>query len=364
MKFKTTRAALLEGLQIVQNVVGARSTLPVLANVLVVAEKERLLLTTTDLDVTVRATVAAEVSEDGGTTLPVRRIAQIIRELPERDIEIEVDEKDMASVRCDQSFFKINGLPQDDFPPVAKLEGKYTYHLEQGTFKQMLARTAYAASTDETRQVLNGVFLSFRASKLTVVATDGRRLALIEQEIEVPKEAEADAVLPSKTVNELLHTLHDEGELKVTIVENQIGLEFGAVMLRSKLVEGTYPNYRQVIPGQCEERVTVERESLLTALKRVSLLATDKAQACKLTFTKNKLLVTSSSPDIGEARETLPIKYSAKDISIAFNPEYVMDPLRNLDQDEIFVELTDDLSPGVIKCDVPFLYVLMPMRIT
>jgi DNA polymerase-3 subunit beta len=228
----------------------------------------------------------------------------------------------------------------------------------------MLKKTAYAASSDETRFVLNGVLLSFRDGKLTMVATDGRRLALVESEVEFPDEAEGDMILPTKAVSELLHVLGEEGDLKIYAKENQIVFEFDDVLLASKLIDGTYPNYRQVIPTQCEERVTVEREVLLTALKRASLLTTDKSSATKLTFNDNQLVVVTTSPDVGEARETLAIKYTGKEITVAFNAEYMMDPLRNLSNDEIFVELTDDLSPGVIKCDIPFLYVLMPMRIS
>ena len=304
------------------------------------------------------------MSKPGATTLPARRISSIIRELPDSPVEIEVDEKDVANVTCGASFFKIIGISEDEFPPISKPEGKFSYHIDQGVFKEMLRKTSYSASSDETRYVLNGVLLSFKGNKLTIVATDGRRLALVEQEIEFPKEAEAEIILPTKAVSELLHTLSDDGELKIHTKENQIVFEFNKIVITSKLIEGTYPNYRQVIPAECEERITVERESLLTALKRVSLLTTDKSNATKLNFSKNKLIVITTTPDVGEARESIPIKYTGKQVSVAFNPEFMMDPLKNLASDEIFVELTDELSPGVIKCDIPFLYVLMPMRIT
>lgn len=360
-----TKTALLEGLQRVQNVVSIRSTLPVLSNVLIAAEKNAVLLTTTDLDVTIRCTVEANVEKSGTTTLPVRRLSGIVRELGDVNIEIEVDDKkNAAKVECGSSFFKILGLPEDEFPPVPQSGGKYAYKLDQGVFREMLRKTAYAASTDETRYVLNGVLLSFKGGKLTVVATDGRRLALVEHETDVPKEAEKDMILPSKAVTELLHTLADEGELKIHQKDGQIIFEYENMMLASKLIDGTYPNYKQVIPGQCEERVAIERESLFTALKRVSILTTDTAGSTKLTFAKNKLLIVVNAPDVGEARESLPIKYSGKEITIAFNPEYMMDPLKNLTNDEVFIELIDELSPGVLKCDIPFLYVLMPMRVS
>ena len=364
MKLKVTKSALLEGLQTVQNVVGIRSTLPILSNVLLNAEKNKLCLTTTNLDISVRCGIDADVSKQGSSTLPARRLSSIIRELPDSSIDLDVDEKDVATLKCNSSFYKIIGLSDEEFPPAPEVKGKYCYHLDQGVFKEMLKKSAYAASDDETRYVLTGAFLSFKENKLTMVATDGRRLALAEHEVEIPKEGEAQIIVPTKAVTELLHTLEDGGDMKIYVKENQVLFQFGEVLITSKLIDGTYPNYKQVIPTQCEERVTVERESLLISLKRVSLLTTEKSSATKLTFSKNRLVISTSTPDVGEARETLPIKYEGKEISVAFNAEYMMDPLRNLSNDEIFIELTDDLSPGVIKCDIPFLYVLMPMRVT
>lgn len=364
MKLKVAKSALLEGLQTVQNVVSSRSTLPILSNVLIAAEKGTVTLTTTDLDVTVTCIVEADVSKTGATTLPAKRFSSIVRELPEGGLDLEVDEKNIAVLKSEGSHFKIIGLSEDEFPPVPKADGKYAYHMEQAVLRDMLRKTSYSVSNDETRYVLNGVFVSFKSGKMTMVATDGRRLALVETELEFPKEAELDMILPAKAVNELLHTLEDTGDIKIHAKDNMVIFQYGKVLMASKLIEGSYPNYKQVIPSQCEERVTVERESLLAALKRVSLFTTDKASAAKLIFGKNRLTVTTNTPDVGEAKETIPIKYTGKEISVAFNPDYMMDPLRNLTNDEIYVELTDDLSPGVIKCDVPFLYVLMPMRIS
>ena len=364
MKFTVTKGALLNALQAVQNVVTGRSTLPILSNVLISADKSETWLTTTDLDVTIRCKIEADVVKAGATTLPVRRLASIVRELPDQPIEMDVDDKDVAKLECNASYFKIIGLSEDEFPPVPKAEGKQCFTIDQGVFREMMKKTAYAASNDETRLVLNGVFLSFRAGKLTMVATDGRRLALVEHEVEIPKEAEIDMILPNKTVAELAHVLKDQGEMRIYGKENQIMFEMKDALVVSKLVEGTYPNYRQVIPSQCEERVTVERETLLNAIRRVSLVTSDKANAMKLVFAKNKLVVSMNAPDVGEARETLAIKYTGKDLTVAFNPEFMMDPLRSLANDEVCMELTDDLSPGVLKCDIPFLYVLMPMRIS
>lgn len=364
MKLKIAKASLLEALQRVQNVVGTRSTLPILANVLITADKGNITLTTTDLEVSVRAMAKADVQKTGATTLPARRLSSIVRELPDKTIQLEVDEKDAATLKCDSSYFKILGITEEDFPPMSMPDSRYSYHMEEATLKEMLSKTAYAASSDETRHVLNGELLSFKGGKLTIVATDGRRLALVEHEVEFPADAETDVILPTKAINELVHTLGVEGEVKILVDETKATFEFGDVFIASKLIEGTYPNFRQVIPNQCEERVAVERESLLTALKRVSLVTTDKGNAAQLVFGKNKIVISTTTVDVGEARETIPVKYAGKEITVAFNPDYMMDPLRNLANDEVFFELTDAMSPGVIKTDSPFLYVLMPMRVT
>jgi len=364
MKIVIGKDSLLSGLQLVHGVVNIRPTLPVLSNVLLQAEDEKLWMTTTDMEVSMRCVVEAKVVKDGGTTLPARRLLSIIRELPTDNIEIDVDDKNSASITCGSAFFKILGLAQDDFPAIAKYEGGAMFTMEQRALKDMLQKTYYAASTDETRFILNGTLLSFKGNKLTVVATDGRRLALAEQELEFPKESEVEAIVPTKAISEILRMLKDEGTVKIYITKNQAGFEVDQMVLTTKLIEGTYPNFRQVIPAQCEQRIAVEREGMLTALRRVALLTSEKSSSVKMTFGKNKLKISASSPDLGEAHETMAIKYSGKELVVAFNPEYIMEPLKNLANDEIYVELTDELSPGVIKSDVPFIYVLMPMRIS
>ncbi len=364
MNFKVSKDTFLAGLQRTQAIVTARPALPILSNVLLEAEGGRLRLTTTDMEVSVRTDVEAEVESGGGTTLPARKLLSIFRELPNREIEIDVDERDVASIRCGSALFKLVGISEEDFPPLPQFEAARTYTLDCGAFQKMLQKTAYAASTDETRYVLNGVLLSFQGEKLIVVATDGRRLALVEQEVEFPQEAEADLILPSKTVQELIKTLPDEGELTIRATENQIQFEFGDMLVVSKLIEGTYPNFRQVIPAQSEQRIALAREEVLAAARRVALMTDDQSNSIKLTFDDNQLELVTTAPEMGEARETVPVKYDGEALSIAFNPEFFMQPLRTLDADEVFIEVTDELSPGVIKTSIPFLYVIMPLRLT
>src|SRR5205809_6804031 len=230
-KFRVTKEKILDGLQRVQNVVSTRTTLPIPSNTLLQAGKDSLGLTTTDLDVAVRCSVEAEVSKPGATTLPARKLFSILKEAPAADIEIEVDERNAASIRCGSSFYKIMGLPEEEFPQFPKPEGGKELKLEQAALRDMLKKTAYAVSSDETRYVLNGVYVSFKADKLTIVATDGRRLALIERDIELPKGSESELIVPTKAVGELQRLLADTGDVSLSVGENQILFTLGDTIL-------------------------------------------------------------------------------------------------------------------------------------
>ena len=364
MKFSVTKDKLLEALQQVQNVVSTRTTLPILSNVLLQAQGSDVHLTTTDLDVGVRGSFEAQIEKEGATTLPARRLFNIIRELPATEIQIDVDGKNAASIRSGQSFFKILGLPEEEFPPLPKFENAKVVTIRQKELRDGLKKTSYAISTDETRYVLNGVLFSFKENKLTLVATDGRRLAMVDIELEFPRSHEADIIVPTKAVTELQRLLTEEGDVKVSVGTGQIAFDLNKTLLVSKLIEGNYPNYKQVIPAEAKERVTLERETFLTSLRRVSLLASEKSNSIKLNFSKNNIDITANTPEVGEAKESLPVTYKGRDFSIAFNPEFLMAPLRNLAEDEVFLDLIDEMSPGVLKIQTPFLYVLMPMRIS
>jgi len=296
--------------------------------------------------------------------LPARRLFSIVRELPAAEIYAEVDTKNLASIRSGSSYFKILGLPEEEFPPLARFENAKEFLIAQKDLKDALRKTSYAISTDETRYVLNGILFSFKDNKLTSVATDGRRLALVDLELEFPRSQEIDVIIPTKAVVELQRLVKEEGEVKLSIGENQIAFELNDALLVSKLIEGNYPNYRQVIPAEAKERITLEREIFLNAVRRVSLLASEKSNSVKLIFSKGNMDIVAVTPDVGEAKESLPVMYKGKDFSIAFNPEFLMAPLRNLPNDEVFLDLIDEMSPGVIKIHGAFLYVLMPMRLS
>ena len=364
MKFRIARDAFLDSLQQVQHVVSTRTTLPILSNVLIEATDGSLRLTTTDLDVGVSGTVEAEVSKEGSTTLPVKRLVSIIRELPAAEVEISVDAKDVASITCGPCFFKIIGLAHGEFPPLPNFKEAKQYKIPQKLLRDSLKKTSYAISNDETRYVLNGIFTAFKAGKLTFVATDGRRLAMVENDLEFPASHETDFIIPTKAVQELQRLLADEGDAIAKLTDNQISFEIGRNLIVSKLIEGNYPNDRQVIPAETRETLSIGREKLLETARRVSLLSSEKSNSVKLVVGNGNIDVTANSPDIGEAKESMPVNYTGKEIAIAFNPEFLMAPLRNLEDDEIQLDLIDEMSPGVLRGSGAFLYVIMPMRVT
>src|SRR5579872_3898258 len=369
MNLTIAKEQIINGLQAVQNVVSTRTTLPILSNVLMRAEGDRLEFTATDLDVTVACAVEASIKKPGATTVPVKKLFGIVRELNNPEIEIEVDEKHTCSVRSGASFYKINGLSADEFPPIPAPKDDKKVVLPQETVKAMMRKTSFAISSDESRYVLNGIFISLKDHKMTMVATDGRRLALVDEEVDISEKSQGEFIVPSKTVNELNRLLLDKGELEIRYSENQAAFNLKdekgfSILIITKLIEGNYPNYRQVIPAEAKERVALAREEFLHALKRAEIMTSEKSNSVKLAFSKNNLAITANSPEVGEARESLAINYKGKEMAIAFNPKYMIDPLNALPDDEIFLELIDELSPGVFKINGPFLYVVMPMRLS
>ena len=364
MKFRISKEAFLEGLQKVQHVVSSRTTLPILSNVLLVARDGRLQFTTTDLDVGITGSVEAEIDKEGATTLPAKRLVSIVRELPASEVEVSVDSKNHASIRSGPSFFKIIGLGESEFPPLPDFSAAKEFRIPQSVLRDGLKKTSYAISTDETRYVLNGIFTSFRDGKMTLVATDGRRLAMVDSDLEFPASHETDVIIPSKAVQELQRLLGESGELILKLNDNQISFVIGDTLLCSKLIDGSYPNYRQVIPGDSNERVVISREALLETVRRVSLLSSDKANSVKLVFSENRIEVTANSPDVGEAQESMDVIYQGPPMQIAFNPEFLQAPLRALDSEHVYLDLIDEMSPGVLRIEGTFLYVLMPMRVT
>jgi DNA polymerase III subunit beta len=369
MNLTISKEQLLNGLQAVQNVVSTRTTLPILSNVLMRAEGDKLEFTATDLDVTIACSVEAKVKKPGVSTVPVKKLFGIVRELANPEIDLEVDDKHSCSVRAGASFYKINGLGADEFPPLPKFKEDKKVVLKQETVRSMMKKTSFAISSDESRYVLNGIFISLKDHKMTMVATDGRRLALVDEEVDVSEKSQGEFIIPAKAVAELNRLLQEKGELEIRYAENQAAFTLkddkgSSILIVTKLIEGNYPNYRQVIPSEVKERISLIREEFLHALRRAEIMTSEKSNSVKLSFGKNNLSITANSPEVGEARESLAINYKGKEMAIAFNPRYLIDPLNALPNDEIFIELIDELSPGVFKINGPFLYVVMPMRLS
>lgn len=369
MNLTISKEQIINGLQAVQNVVSTRTTLPILSNVLLRAENGRLEFTATDLDVTISCGVEAQVKQPGASTVPVKKLFGIVREMTNLEIDLEVDDKNVCSVHSGASFYKIHGLSADEFPPLPQFKEEKKVVLPQEKVKGMMKKTSFAISTDESRYVLNGIFLSLKDHKLTMVATDGRRLALVDEDVDVSENSHGEFIVPAKTVNELNRLLQDKGEVEIRYAENQASFTLkdekgSSILIVTKLIEGNYPNYKQVIPAETKERVALAREEFLHALRRAEIMTSEKSNSVKLSFGKNKLEITANSPEVGEAKESLAINYKGKEMAIAFNPKYMIDPLNALANDEVFIELIDELSPGVLKINGPFLYVVMPMRLS
>jgi DNA polymerase-3 subunit beta len=374
MKFKINRDHFANGLAQVLNVVGSKATMPILSNVLIEAEKDQISLTTTNLDLGIRCRIKAEVKETGAVTLPVKRLASIVRELPNVDVSVDASPNHQVKLSSGGSTFRIMGIGRDDFPPLPEFGDEKAFTLEQAELNSMLRSVSYAQSADETRYILNGVYFNFRDGKLSLVATDGRRLAVISKEMTVPAGSAGAIILPAKTVAELSRLLDKGEKVKVNFNERRCAFQIAtdkdtsgltdSVYLYSKVVEGSYPNYQQVIPKETHQRIKLERELLLQCVHRAALVCSEKANSVRIKLTGNLLEITAQSPDFGEAHEPMAIGYSGPDLQVAFNPAFLMDPLKALTRDEVFFEIKDEVSPGVFKTVDSFICVIMPVRLS
>jgi len=374
MKFKINKDHFSSGLQQVLNVVATRSTMPILSNVLIEAEESYISLTTTNLDLGIRCRIKADVSETGSLTLPVRKLATIVRELPQSDVFIETGDNQQAKITSGGSLFKIMGISSEEFPPLPTFENRKVFELSQEQIVGMLKSVSYAQSNDENRYILNGVYFNFADEKLTLVATDGRRLGLTALETEISDENAGSLILPAKTVAELERLMGKGEKVKIAFNDRQAAFEIDIdessdsglvdhLYLVSKIVEGNYPNYRQVIPKETEHRVKIERELMLECVHRAALVTSDKSNSVKLKVTKNLLEISGSSTEYGESHESMAIAYDGPEVQVAFNPQFLMEPLKALTKDEVFFEFKDELSPGLFKTLDNFICVIMPLRL-
>jgi len=364
MKIKTEKDILLRSLSTISGVVGTKTTLPILSNVLLESEgKDKVRLIGTDLEVAISSISEMNVLEEGSVTVPAKKLYDIARELPQGEVEITVAKNNSVTVKSGRSLFKIMGLPKDDFPKLPEFTLDQSIDIDQVELKEALQLTSFAISYDETRYVLNGVFLSIKHKKMKLVATDGRRLAFCQKDLDIRDSFSLDVIIPSKTIVELNKLLKGEGKVKILYFKNQILFHFGETFVLSRLIEGHFPNYEQVIPKTEKTISTIDREQLLQAVKRASLLTSPESQSVKIDLLKNKLLVSSRSPNMGEAHEELEAELEGEDQTIGFNPDYLMDVLKSLDVEKIQLSVSGPDKPGLLKGKKDTIHVIMPMQL-
>ncbi|MFA4889335.1 MAG: DNA polymerase III subunit beta [Candidatus Omnitrophota bacterium] len=363
MKFKAEKSALIEGIQTVQNVITTKAALPILSHILLETQQDKLRLTATDLDIGISCVITVDNQEPGAITIPAKKFNDIIRELPADNIAISTKKNNLVIIDTEQCQFKIMGLAREEFPKLPEFKDKEVIKIDQGSLKRMLQLTSFAVSVDETRYILNGILLRVKDNKLTLVATDGKRLAINEKQLTRNNEKELYVIIPVKTIHELSRNLKDEGEMSLVLGNNQALFDLGGVEIISRLIEGEFPDYQQVIPPLSENKIKAQREQLLLAVKRAALLVTPDYQAVKLEVFKNKLVLSKSTPDVGESREEVAVEYSGKEMVIGFNPNYLVDVLKNLDSEKVELELTDAEKPGVVRAD-GYVYIVLPMRLS
>lgn len=363
MKLKAKRDILLSGIQTVQNIITARSALPILSNILIETKEQGLRLTTTDLDIGITCAVDVDIQEPGAITVPAKRFSDIIKELPQEDVEITTKKNNAVIIETGSCQFKIMGLPREEFPKLPEFKDKQVVKLEQAGLKEMLSLTSFAVSFDETRYILNGILVKINKNTLSFVATDGKRLAIIERKVEHNIDKDISIIIPIKTIHELNRNLKDEGTISLVVGDNQILFDLDEVAIISRLIEGEFPDYRQVIPEPSGNKMKIGRNEFLLAVRRAALLSTPDYQAVKLELFKNKLVVSKSTPDIGESREEVAMEYQGKELAIGFNPVYLIDALKNLAVETVEFELTDSEKPGVMRLS-NYVYIVLPMRLS
>lgn len=372
MKLIIERAALLKSLGHVQNVVERRNTIPILSNVKISAKDGRVHLNATDMDLDIVDATQAQVSEPGITTAPAHMLYEIVKKLPDgADVELDASSGDGQMVlRSGRSRFTLSCLPANEFPVMSGGDLPVSFSLATAQLKGLIDKTRFAISTEETRYYLNGIYLHAADADgnpvLRAVATDGHRLASAETDLPDGADSMPGVIVPRKTVLELHKLMEEtEGEIQVSLSESKIQFSFDGVVLTSKLIDGTFPDYERVIPQGNDKNLKVGRKALADAVDRVSAISTEKSRAVKLTMDGTSLVLSASSPDSGSATDELETEYSGERLEIGFNAAYLLEITRQVVGDDLIMSLSDAAAPTIIRedGDDSALYVLMPMRV-
>lgn len=369
MKVTVERDQLHEALQKLQSVVEKKNTVQILSNILLTSTGDKLSLSATDLEVGMKLSIPTSSLQEGRITIPSKHFSDIVKELPSRSLQISRKDNDWVEIVSGKSRFNIVGTSAEEFPALPQFEEKAYFEVKSKTLAEMVDRTAFAVSTDVTRYHLNGVYFEKLESQLMrMVATDGHRLSYVDGEVflEIP-DLKKGVIIPRKGLHELRKLLHTEEEHRVSMAFDRGYLfvrgEYGFLFIR--LIEGEYPDYKPVIPKQSDKLAILDKELFTSALRRVSLLAHEKSKGVKFVFEKNLLKISSSNPDMGEAREEIEIIYDADNVEIGFNAKYLLDCLPVMLGKDLEFRFKDRLSPGVFqsKDNKSHTYIVMPMRI-
>jgi DNA polymerase-3 subunit beta len=372
MKVTIERAGLLKSLGHVHRVVERRTTIPILSNVLIKAEKAKLAFKATDLDLEVTETVAAEVGPGGSTTVPAHMFYEIVRKLPEgAQIVLEATgDRAVLAIRAGRSRFTLQTLPESDFPDLAAGDMINSFKLGAADLKRLIDKTQFAISTEETRYYLNGIYLhtagTNKAPTLRAVATDGHRLAQVELPLPDGASGMPGVIVPRKTVGEVQRLIEDNtAEVQVELSQGKIRFSIGDVVLTSKLIDGTFPDYARVIPVGNDKELTVDKKEFEQAVDRVSTVSSERGRAVKLSLSSGKLTLSVTNPDSGSATEELEVEYAADPLDIGFNSRYLLDIAAQIEGEAAVLKLADPGSPTLIqdRDAKGALYVLMPMRV-
>ena len=362
MKIKTSKDKLLSAIQTVQNVVSSKSTLPILSNILMETRGGILKLNATDLDIGISCEFPVEILEEGAMTVPAKRFSDIVREMPSGDVVVHVKKNNHIDIEGVNCRFKLIGLPKEEFPKFPEFKDKEVVRLNQKDLKEMLRLTSFAVSYEESRYVLNGILFEIGNNLIRLVATDGRRLAKVEKKLPQPIKKEMAVIIPIKAVQEITRNLKDEGQVSLIPGANQMLFDIDGVLIATRVIEGEFPNYNQVIPKSGGKKMKVDTQGLLSAIRRANLLSTPDFQAIKFEVFNDKLVVSKTTPDIGESREELSIEYGGGEFIVGFNPHFFIDVLKNINEETIDLEMIGADKPAVLRMD-EYLYLALPMRI-
>lgn len=367
LKAVVERGTLYEAAQVVARAVSGRSTLPVLNNVFIEGEQDKLRLVATDLELGIEAEVEARVGEAGALTVPARILTEVIANLPDEDVELEVDEGNAVSVKCARSSYSIRGLPSEEFSTLPDLVDPISLELAQSALREVIQETSFAASPDETRPILTGALFALSPEQMRVVATDTHRLALRELPAVPGIDEERTVIVPVRILNEVARILQPESEepAHVRVTDTQVQFLVNAISLQSRLIEGQFPNYEKVLPDSFERQVTVSVEALQHALRRALIVAREDANRVVLSAKEGVMTITADSQDVGRGQEEVEVSLEGEAVEIAFNARYLLDVLSVIETENAEIQLTGALNPGTIRPegDTSYTYVLMPMQI-